>query len=237
MHLARTIVIGAGGTGGQLIAPLARLLSHHPNAGREHDITIIDGDVFEDHNRARQHAGEAQTGMNKAAWTAELCHRQGLAVIPVDAYLDQPLLRRLLRRGYAPVLLVAAVDNDATRKLCIDVLLEGEQDFLFVTPGNSSADDPAAAIKGNVLWFGRYDGEPIGLNPALVFPNIELPQDAAPRYGSCAAHAPSAPQLIAANALAAAYTLAVIQNLLDDTMPPTASSCFFNGRSFTCSAS
>lgn len=168
---------------------------------------------------------------------AELCQQQGLAIEACPQYLDKALLRRLLRRDASPVLLVAAVDNDATRKLCIEVLGESSRDFLFVTPGNAGADDPAAAIKGNILWFGQQGDTAIGLNPALVFPNIETPQDAAPRYGSCATAAPSSPQLIAANALAAAYTLAVIQNLLDGALAPNASSCFFNGRTFATTAS
>ena len=63
------------------------------------------------------------------------------------------------------LLVVAAVDNDATRKMCIEVLEAAEGDYLFVTPGNSDADDPDAAIKGNVLWCGRLDSTQIGINP------------------------------------------------------------------------
>ena len=134
------------------------------------------------------------------------------------------------------LLVVAAVDNDATRKMCIDVLDAADGDYLFVTPGNSDADDPEAAIKGNVLWCGRVDSTPIGIPPTILFPNIERPQDAIPRKGSCLDAAVSSPQLIPANSLAAAYTLAVVQNFLDDRMPFEASHMFFNGRTFTTSA-
>ena len=197
-----------------------------------HPVTVIDGDSFEEHNITRQHISADQIGLNKADWLAALCQQQGLPVDSVPEYLDKALLRKLLRRDASPVLLVAAVDNDATRKLCIDVLTESSRDFLFLTPGNAGAEDQAAAIKGNVLWFGQQGDEAFGLNPALVFPNIEEPQDAAPRHGSCAADAPSSPQLIAANALAAACTLSVLQNLLDGVLPSSSSSLFFNGRSF-----
>lgn len=240
MRISRTLIVGAGGTGGQLIPPLVRLLNHHPAtamAGVHHPVIVIDGDDFEDHNQQRQHIGPAQIGRNKADWTAEFCASQGLSIESCPQYLDAALLRQLLRKDASPVLLVAAVDNDATRKLCIDELLKTNRDFLFISPGNAGAEDPAMAVKGQVLWFGQQGDEAIGLNPALVFPNIEEPQDAAPRYGSCAADAPSSPQLIAANALAAAYTLAVLQNLLDGAMHTTVSSCFFNGRTFATSAS
>ena len=65
----------------------------------------------------------------------------------------------------------------------------------------------------------------------LLFPNIEVPNDGIPRKNSCAEAAKSTPQLIAANALAAAYTLTIIQNFLDGRMPFQASHMFFNGRS------
>jgi hypothetical protein len=205
--------------------------------GDRHPVTVIDGDTFEEHNISRQHIGADQIGVNKADWLAALCQQQGLPVDSVPSYLDKTLLRKLLRRDASPVLLVAAVDNDATRKLCIDVLEESSRDFLFITPGNAGAEDPDAAIRGNVLWYGRQGDEAIGLNPALVFPNIEEPQDAIPREGSCATQAPSSPQLITANVLAAAYTLTVLQNLLDGAINTTASSVFFNGRRFALSAS
>jgi hypothetical protein len=139
-------------------------------------------------------------------------------------------------QGLDTRLVIAAVDNDATRKMCIDVLLEQPGNFLFVTPGNSDAVNAEKAIKGNVLWFGRIDDKMIGINPAVLFPNIETPNDGIPRKGGCMEEAPSAPQLIAANALAAAYTLTVIQNFLDDCMPYEASHLFFNGRTLSLTA-
>jgi len=232
MRLSRTLILGAGGTGGLLIPSLARLLRYHPNAGTGHPITVVDGDVFDDNNITRQHIGIKQVGTNKADWISDLCALQGLEIGAHPAFADKALLRRLVRADACPLLLVATVDNDATRAMCIEVLLESSRDFFFVTPGYSSADDPAAAIKGQVLWFGREGDANYGINPALVFPNIEVPQDAIPREGSCANQAPSAPQLLSANALAAAHTLAVIQNLLDGALPHTHSSVFFNGRNF-----
>jgi hypothetical protein len=70
-----------------------------------------------------------------------------------------------------------------------------------------------------------------------VYPNIENPQDSIPHEGSCALHAPSRPQLIAANFMAASITLMVIQNLLDDQLDVSQSSMFFNVRSLKTSIS
>lgn len=230
MRIDQSIIIGAGGTGQQLIPSLIRLLTYHPHGSDS--VVVYDGDEFEEHNKQRQ---IGYTG-TKASVMDQLLIAQGLPAVCVPHFMSADRLKALLRRGSGTVMVLATVDNDATRKMCCDVLEASDRDFLFVTPGNSDAQDADKAIKGNVLWFGRVDGQRIGINPALLFPNIESPQDAIPRHGSCIEHAPSAPQLISANALAAAYTLAIVQNLLDDCLPFEASHMFFNGRSFTLTA-
>ena len=233
MQINSCTIIGAGGTGQGLIPSLIRLLKYHPH-GTE-DIVIYDGDDFEAHNAERQ---IGSTG-SKANVMGDMLKQQGLSALLKPAYMTRQRLEIIRDRDAAVGgmrLVIAAVDNDATRKMCIDVLLDKPGDFLFVTPGNSDASDPEASIKGNVLWFGRIGDQQIGVNPSLLFPNIEEPQDVIPKRGGCLEHAPSAPQLISANALAAALTLCTIQNFLDDQMPLQASHAFFNGRTYSLSA-
>ena len=231
MQISSATIIGAGGTGQQLIPSLMRLLKYHPSG--TNDVRVFDGDSFEDHN------GERQIGISgtKADRLNELLSAQLLRPCCVDKYMTKQEFKAIrVRDSRNPGglrLVIATVDNDATRKMCIDTLLECDGDFLFITPGNSDATDADTDIRGNVLWFGRFDNWMIGLNPSLLFPNIENPQDGIPTSGSCAENAPSTPQLIAANALAAAYTLTVVQNFLDDRMSYTASHLFFNGRNLS----
>lgn len=229
-----THVIGCGGTGGHLIPPLARLLTYHPNAAAR--LVVHDGDVFEAHNAARQPCGDSAIDQPKASWLQDLCAQQGLEIEADTRYINRQRLDRLLERHSGTLLIIAAVDNDATRKACLDALEATTKDWFFITPGNAGAEDPAAAIRGNILWYGRIGDATYGMNPALAFPNIENPQDAVPRDGGCMQHQPSSPQLITANAMAATLTLAVVQNLLDDLLPTAASSAFFDGRSFKLSA-
>ena len=207
------------------------MLQYHP-AGTT-DLTVYDGDQFEEHNAARQ----INSSGSKAERLNELLELQQLKPACRDRYMSKSLLTQLRKRDDAGTrLVIAAVDNDATRKMCIDTLLETAGDFLFVTPGNSDASEEDKDIKGNVLWFGRVADQEIGINPAMLFPNIEKPQDGIPKKGSCLENAVSTPQLIAANALAASLTLTVIQNFLDDKMPTEASHCFFNGRTLQLTA-
>lgn len=232
MEIARCSVIGVGGSGQQLLPSLIRLLQYHPD-GTEH-VTAYDGDQFEEHNAVRQIAASG----SKAEQMNELLKQQSLPAICEDKYVTSSTFKAM-RRGDdedGAHLVVASVDNDATRKMVIDILRQTPGDFLFVSPGNSDASDPDRDIKGNVLWFGRIGTQDIGLAPDLLFPNIEKPNDAIPRKGGCVEHAPSTPQLITANAIAAAYTLSVVQNFLDDRLPATTSHLFFDGRKYQLTA-
>lgn len=210
-----------------------RLLRYHPQGTS--DVTVFDGDQFEDHNIQRQ----VHSSGSKADRLNELLEMQQLPAVCVDKYMSNAYFTRHCTADAESGdtrLVIAAVDNDATRKMCIDALIAAGSNFLFITPGNSDAADPDTDIRGNVLWFGRINGQDIGINPALLFPNIERPKDGIPRKGSCAENAPSTPQLIASNALAAAYTLTIVQNFLDDRMPNQASHLFFNGRTLSLTA-
>lgn len=228
-------VIGVGGTGGFISSPLARLIAYHP-ATENSQIVFIDGDEFEEKNQTRQIVGPSQIGLNKARAMVDFCSYQGLTNVDcVEDFVRQTTFIPHLRKAKSPMV-VCSVDNDATRKDIIDCLNNecADKDFLFITPGNS---DGTETVKGQTLWFGRIDGNNVGLNPSLVYPNIETPQDAVPRKGSCALQAPSRPQLISANFMAAAITLAVIQNILDGESNPQHSGMFFNLRTLTTSIS
>lgn len=227
-------VIGVGGTGGHLAAPLARLIAYHQNT-QESKVVFIDGDEFEDKNTTRQLVGPSQVGMNKARSMVDFCAYQGLKnVESKELFISASTFIPMLRRSNCP-LVVCSVDNDATRLAIINAMKSFcSGDYIFITPGNS---DGVEDVRGQVLWFGKVNGEGVGCNPADIYPNIERPQDSIPSEGSCALHAPSRPQLISANFLAASLTLTVIQNFLDGFFDPSQSSLFFNLRNLKTSVS
>lgn len=231
MYIDSTLVIGAGGSGGQLIPSLARLLAYHPNASSS--VLIADGDSFEAHNQERQLCGAGQIGRNKADVLAEYCRDIGLTqVTSLADFLDRPAIRRLTQHATCP-LVVTTVDNDATRAAVIEVLEKrADSSWLHVTTGNADNSDGQSRISTSTHWHGVIAGQPVGISPALLFPNIATPSDAIPAHGSCALAAPSAPQLISANALSAVMALLVIQNLLDGRLDSVTNSAFANGRSF-----
>lgn len=228
-------VIGVGGTGGHIAPPLTRLIQYHPNTTNTR-VFFIDGDEFEEKNMTRQIVGDSQVGLNKARAMVDTCAQQGLTnnIECVEDYVTAANFSPMLRRSNRP-LVVCSVDNDSTRKDIIEAIQDNcNGDFFFITPGNS---DGTEDVRGQTLYWGRVNGETVGLNPMDVYPNIENPQDAIPRKGSCANLAPSRPQLISANFFAAAITLSVIQNLLDGVLNFKTSSMFFNLRNLKTSIS
>jgi hypothetical protein len=231
----KTFVIGSGGSGGHLIPALARLISYHSNT-QETTLTVVDGDEYEEKNMTRQIVAPNHIGLNKADAMRDFCNYQGLSnVDSKPAFITTSTFIPMLRKSQSPMI-VACVDNDATRLALINAIESTckEKDFFFITPGNS---DGIEEVKGQALWWGRINGTTIGMNPTLAYPNIETPQDSIPHKGSCALHAPSRPQLIAANFFAASMTLMVIQNLLDGQIVKEQSSMFFNLRNMKTSVS
>lgn len=230
----KTFVIGSGGSGGHLVPALARLLAYHKNT-QNTSVVVIDGDEYEEKNMTRQIVAPSQLGLNKAQAMKDFCNYQGLQNVDYKPeFISASTFIPMLRRSESPMI-VACVDNDATRLALINAISSTcKSDFFFITPGNSDGVDD---VKGQTLWYGRIDGVDVGCNPALVYPNIENPQDSIPHEGSCALHAPSRPQLIAANFMAASITLMIIQNLLDGQIDSKQSSMFFNLRTMKTSVS
>jgi hypothetical protein len=250
--ISDTLLIGAGGTGALLAPPLARLLHHHPrveiadtgNDTEFHQLIIADADTYEvERNSLRQPCGPLQEGVNKAEWICSLIKQQGLMAYPERRYADANLVDDFLLDSAYP-LIITAVDNAATRSMVLSrikraLICRPEMSFIFLSPGNADSEGipegEPGPIRGEVLLWAQRDGITAGIDPREVYPDLLEPTDEIPREGSCANHIPSAPQLLAANMLAAAHTLTLLTNLLDGTLHP--GHCIsFNGRSATTHA-
>jgi hypothetical protein len=219
------LVIGCGGTGAQLIPQLARLLQYHRNSN-VNLLTIADGDDLEPRNLERQPYASVHCGQNKAAALSAICLESfGLPTACHEDFVDADYFNSWLDQSVSP-LVVCCSDNDATRKLTLSEIVN-RRNGIWVSPGNSDGLD---SIKGQVLWSGFHEGQQVGIDLAEIYPNLSSPSDVVPSKGGCMAEAPSRPQLLCANSLAAAWTLAVIQNLLDGTLYQTSHGVWFNAR-------
>lgn len=184
-------VIGAGGIGGYLLDPLARYLSY---TGDHCEVTVIDGDKFEERNRERQRYAHGLT--NKAEAAVEDL-REEFPKVHFRAkteYLTEDNVISAIREGDVVFM---GVDNHATRKLVADRCKELD-DILLISGGNGYTD-------GDVLVHWRKDG--IDKTPPITdtAPEIKTPKDKNPglftdtdRQG-CQAQAINNPQLLFTN--------------------------------------
>ena len=123
------VIVGAGGTGGNLITGLGRFLSFFEQGGKDYCLSIIDGDTLEGRNAIRQPFFEGDIQQNKALTMMEgLLECLNLPKEKVCAfphYIDSvEQLRSYVSvgsssyyNGQEVVILVGAVDNNRARQV------------------------------------------------------------------------------------------------------------------------
>jgi len=201
-------VIGCGGIAGRLLDTLCRFLNYHPDF-QDAEISLIDGDTYEEKNRDRQAFDELG---NKAEVTAKSLELQFPSIYfrAHPTYIDQDNIIMLLREGD---LIFSCVDNHATRKLVSDHCEELDN-VVVISGGNDYID-------GNVQVHIRKDGENLTLPIANEYhPEIEEPEDESPadideREGGCDVEVVSEPQLLIANNYIAAGMLNAFYSYLE----------------------
>lgn len=190
-------VIGSGGIGGHLIEPLARYLSYTDD---NCEVTVIDGDRFEDRNRERQRFKECE---NKAEHTVKLLKDEfpKVHLRAKGEYVTEDNVITTIREGDVVFL---CVDNHATRKLISD-RCEELDNVTLISGGNDYTD-------GNVIVYRRENGKDVGRPPTKLYSKIANPEDKNPgvltdeeRQG-CQREAQANPQLLFTN-LAIASTM------------------------------
>jgi hypothetical protein len=234
----KVYLLGIGGGGSHLAPVLVQTLRSHPKTSYS-TITFIDGDKFEKKNQSRQLMEPSDVGLNKATSVARICEDRGFSdVYSIEDYANFENLVPLLEDAQSP-LVIACVDNNATRaaiidaiqKVCID---DNKKNFFFITPGNSDAtEDP----KGQVCWWGAINGKTYGQNPKEYDLDIQNPDDFIPRIGGCMDMSESHPQVLSANHLAVSLTLSLVQTLLDEKLDHRKSQIRFNCYNLTTAIS
>lgn len=183
-------IVGAGGIGCHLIEPLARYLSY---TGDQCEVTVIDGDKYEDRNAERQRFAELG---NKAANTVALLASNFPKVHfrAKEQYVTEDNVIPLIREKDVVFL---CVDNHATRKLVSDRCQELD-DVVLISGGNDYTD-------GDVLIHIRKNGKDVTPPITTTAPEISNPKDKNPgtltdveRQG-CQQEAQTNPQLLFMN--------------------------------------
>lgn len=211
----KIVMLGAGGTGGHIAPHLYRLLYSLERPVR---FIICDGDVTEQKNLVRQNFIEADLGENKAKVLAERYSSVfGLETEYVPGFIEtEDALLRLVtpqrwQTGYRQyveeiVILIGAVDNNKSRKLCHSVFNQAIE-LIYIDSGNGE-------YNGQVVCGIRRSGRTYYKPAGALFPDILEDTDKFPTELSCAEASVSAPQSIVANILAATVVVGMIYNIL-----------------------
>lgn len=183
-------IIGLGGIGTYLVEPLCRYLSYLPDYS---EVTLIDGDSYEEKNRERQQFDRCE---NKALVSSENLKIKFPKVhfrYKGEFITDDNVITTIREGDYV----FLCVDNHATRKVVSD-RCEELDNVVLISGGNDYTD-------GNVIYYVRKDGNDVNRSPTAIFPKIANPTDKNPgdltqaeRTG-CAREAETNPQLLFMN--------------------------------------
>lgn len=215
----RTVVIGLGGIGSNLLDGVCRLLSYSSLQDEERRVLFIDGDAYNDNNRRRQRF--LNIGNKAIVSVQEL--KDGFPELSIEAkphFVDEDNIFLMIREGDAVLL---CVDNHATRKLVSDHVCQLQNVFM-VSGGNTEFD-------GNIQIYTRCNG--VELTPPLTWlhPEIENPADHNPAEVGCDERTASGQtQLLRVNATIAAFMLNAFGHWLETGKPPVYYEQYFDAR-------
>lgn len=213
----KIIMLGAGGTGGHIAPHLYRLLY---TLERPVKVIIADGDLVEQKNLVRQNFIAADLGRNKAQVIAQryvAAFGMEAQYIP-DFIENEERLLKLVEPERLPAwlypdlqpqelsILIGAVDNNRSRKLCHQVFQKSEN-LIYIDSGNG---EYTGQVVCGIRRKGRTYYKPVG----SVYPDVLEETDKFPTQLSCAEAAVSAPQSMAAAAVVAyIYNILVLGNI------------------------
>ena len=210
-------IIGCGGIGGFLAAPLARFVGHsdaYRSGGVSTtlcDITLLDGDKFEHRNSARQHFEEIT---NKAEEKTRILRKNHPRIFfrPVPEYLTEDNIIMNVREGDV---VFSCVDNHTTRRLLAE-RCEELDNIVLISGGNDEVD-------GNIQIHVREDGANITPSILKYHPEIQEaegdnPGDEDVERQGCEQQTEAEPQLLFANQMAANLMNIAFRNWAEDRL-------------------
>lgn len=211
----KIVMLGAGGTGGHIAPHLYRLLHSLERPVR---FILCDGDTVEQKNLIRQNFIEADLGENKAKVLAERYSSVfGLETEYLPRFVESeekltslitPERCRITNNRFADelVILIGAVDNNKSRKLC-HAVFQKSKELIYIDSGNGE-------FSGQVVCGIRRSKKSFYKPVSAVYSDILEDTDKFPTELSCAEASVSAPQSIAANLMAATVTVSMVYNIL-----------------------
>lgn len=201
------LIVGAGGTGGNLLPFLCRLIKP---IEKDFKIIIADGDRVEFKNLDRQPYHTSEEGQNKALELAKKCKLAfGVNVVAYPHYIeDISVLDDLLGRKSTIPILVGCVDNNKTRTLFHQYFIK-VHNLIYIDSGNT---EWSGQIVCGLKAKGRIINAPVG----ELYPDILESKDVFKSEESCQVRMLSEPQQYVTNLQAAVIVLSYLSDFILD---------------------
>lgn len=212
MDAIKILVVGAGGTGGNIVTNLCRLLE--PIKDKTISIIVADGDIIEKKNRERQPYSFEEEGLNKADTLVYKCSQVfDVKISSYPHYIEDVNALQMLLPGtlsyhnsaYIPIL-VGAVDNNKTRAVFHNFFNQSRNLF-YIDSGNETWD-------GQVICGVRADFKTIASPAAEIYPDILKSKEVFKSQKGCADIVVEKPQQFITNLQAAIITLSYISDIV-----------------------
>lgn len=197
-------LIGLGGTGGYLLEPLVRLLTFH-SLTKYINIICWEADTVEETNITRQIYYSDDIGRIKAINKIKQLKQLNNNIKLIPEYCNKTKLLKYL--DIEDSIVIATVDNFASRKSFIEAIYESNNNHVFISPGNGLSN-------GQCYSFYYKNKQLTGFD-CLLLPEWNKPKDEIPKVTNCIQESVSSPQLISANFMSALVVLNNMQCLLD----------------------
>jgi len=211
------IVVGAGGTGGNLLKELGRFLKFYKKL--DWHLTIIDGDRVEEKNTERQPFGSMDTMQNKAAVMREgLIECFNLSESKITAIADYIDGVRDLHGAATycnddqqkpeQVILVGCVDNHRARQVMHQFFYETDS-IIYIDCANEFSN-------GEVAVGVRFSDVDIAPPRGYYYPDVLTDRSPSAKELSCGVVNVSAPQHMVTNLMCANHALSFIADLMQN---------------------
>lgn len=199
------VLIGAGGTGGNLAPMIARLISGNDNVS----LTIVDGDFVEISNLERQPYLEFDVGKNKAeTLSVKLNTAFNLKSTYFPEYITTVKNLEMLCKSDSETLtiIVGAVDNHQARVL-MERFFSVKENIIYIDSANED-------YFGDVILSLKFKGETILNSRGMYRPKEIFKGTKRVKTTSCEIKNLDNPQYYPANQMAATIVLKMISDIV-----------------------
>lgn len=213
------LIFGVGGTGGNFAKEFCRYVSCLPDEDRKHiKICLIDGDIVEAKNLARQPFVATDVNQSKAEVLADaIAENFDLDVMYYNKYITfvdqiQEIVASMRAQDtftynsiYMPML-IGCVDNHRARQ-CMHEYFNMVQNIIYIDSANEYEN-------GEVVSAAKIDGKIISQPRGFYFPEVLTDTSPSKVEESCEQMNISSPQHIATNIMAGQIILSEVVKFL-----------------------